>query len=179
MRTVLCFLLAIISLFSFPVFAEEAAKSAFALNTTGFLDENMIPVVYTCDGKDISPELSWSDAPQKTQSFTIILNDPDAPDGNFYHWIVYNIPKTVAKLDEGMQKLPSGTALGKNNFGDAGYNGPCPPKGSSHAYMYTLYALDAKLNLPANADGKAVEKAMENHILETKKLTAVYSRWIN
>src|SRR3990167_4326042 len=153
MRLFLNILMVIFCLLTSSVYAEEEKSTGLTFDTTGFLDANMIPVIYTCDGKDISPELSWSNVPSKAQTFAIILNDPSAPNGNFYHWIVYNIPKSVAKFDEGMQKLPTGAQLGKNDFGKTAYNGPCPPKGTSHSYIYTLYVLDTKLNLPAGADG--------------------------
>lgn len=156
--------------------AEEA--KTFTLNTNAFLDEGVLPVLYTCDGKDISPQLDWTNIPAKTEAFSLIMTDPDAPGGTFYHWIVYNIPKNTTELAQGSNKLPAGALTGKNGFGKMQYNGPCPPKRSSHTYLITLYALDSKLDLTAGVDGKKVEEAIQKHIVGKVKLTAVYSRWL-
>lgn len=156
-------------------YAEEATKK-FALSTTAFLDEGVLPVLYTCDGKDLSPQLTWTDFPDKTQTFALILSDADAPGGTFYHWVIYNIPKSVTTIEEG--KIISTGTMGKNDWGKAQYNGPCPPKGGAHTYTFTLYALDSKLDLPAGADAKSVIKAMQNHILDKAQLTTTYSRWL-
>lgn len=166
--------------FSLNAFAEgETAAPAFTLNTSGFLDHGILPVVYTCDGKDISPQFDWVDAPAKTQSFVLMMQDNQAPGGTFYHWVLFNIPKNATSIDEGAPNLPAGTVVGKNSWGKAQYNGPCPPKDSSHAYVFTLYALDNKLSLSAGAEGAAVQEAIKNHVVGTTSLTAVYSRWIN
>lgn len=156
-----------------PVYADD-----FALSTNAFLDTGALPVLYTCDGKDISPQLSWANIPNKTQSFAIVVSDPDAPNGTFYHWLVYNIPVNTTELAEGVQQFPQGTMVGKNSFGKTQYNGPCPPKGTAHTYLYTLYALDKKLKLPAGVDGKILMENMQDHILQKVKLTSVYSRWL-
>ena len=165
--------------FTVNAFAEDATTKAFTLNTSGFLDHGILPVVYTCDGKDIPPQFDWANPPAKAQAYAFILQDNQAPSGVFYHWVLYNLPKNVSSIDEGAPSLPPGTLIGKNSWGKTQYNGPCPPKDSSHEYVFTLYALDNKLNLPAGADGKAVQDAMKNHILGSVSLTAVYSRWIN
>lgn len=164
--------------FLLSLFFTGFAHAELSYTTTAFLDEGAIPVLYTCAGKDISPQMAWSDAPAKTQSFAIILDDPTAPSGDFYHWIVYNIPNTTKELAEGIQKMPAGTLIGKNSFGKQTYNGPCPPKGEHHIYIYTLYALDTKLTLPNGAGGEAVLQEVKKHTLEKKTLTASFSRWI-
>jgi Raf kinase inhibitor-like YbhB/YbcL family protein len=164
--------------------AKEAAKEAakeeknpMVLNTNAFLDKGMFPTMYTCDGKDISPQFSWTGIPTKTKSLALVMEDPDAPNGNFYHWVIYNMPKTVKEIPEG-GKTPAGATIGKNSFDKLKYSGPCPPKGSSHTYTITLYALDTKLSLPKGADGSAVSKAIEGHVVGKIGLSTVYSRWI-
>jgi hypothetical protein len=152
------------------------AAGTFTLSTNAFADKGTLPVLYTCDGKDPSPQLSWSNPPNNTAAFALLLSDPDAPGGTFYHWVIFNIPATVTTLPEGMKAAPTGTIIGMNDWQKAQYNGPCPPKGSLHNYIFTLYALDTVLKLPANADAKAVLDAMQTHIIATASLTAAYSR---
>lgn len=154
------------------------AEPAFTLTTNAFLDTGALPVLYTCDGKDNSPQFSWSNPPAKTKSFALLVSDPDAPNGIFYHWIVYNIPAATTELAEGITTFPAKTFVGKNSKGEKKYNGPCPPKGSTHSYHFTLYALDNSLTLPEGVDGKTVESSMKNHILKKAEITAVYSRWL-
>jgi Raf kinase inhibitor-like YbhB/YbcL family protein len=149
------------------------------LTTNGFLDQGTLPVLYTCDGKDVSPQLTWEGVPDKTQSLALILSDENAPKGTFYHWVVYNVPKSITSIDQGIEKSPGGSLFGKNSFDKEKYNGPCPPKGDSHTYVFRLYALDTKLSLPKGADAKTVLQAMDKHILGKVDLSAVYSRWIN
>ncbi len=176
MRNLPFLLAGIISLFTFTAYAD--APPAFTLNTTGFLDQGVLPVLYTCDGKDVPPEFDWTNVPPKTATFAMILTDPDAPGGTFYHWVLYNIPKTVTTFPDSMEKVPAGVMVGKNSFGKEGYNGPCPPKGTSHSYIFTFYALDNKLDVPPGAEGSTVLKAMQGHVINKVTLTAVYSRWL-
>lgn len=158
--------------------ADNAPANAFTLNTTAFLDQGVLPVLYTCDGKDISPEISWTNPPAKTKSFAVIMTDPSAPNGTFYHWAAYNIPTSAKELVEGNTPAPKGTQVGTNSWGKAQYNGPCPPKGAVHTYVFTFYALDNILKLTGKVDAKAVLDATKGHVLGTATLTAVYSRWI-
>ncbi|MBV8801518.1 MAG: YbhB/YbcL family Raf kinase inhibitor-like protein [Gammaproteobacteria bacterium] len=168
----------IISLFySISSFADDA-PTTFTLTTNAFLDTGALPVLYTCDGKDSSPELSWSNPPAKTKSFVLIVSDPDAPNGTFYHWIVYNIPATTKELLEGTTTFPPNTLIGTNSKGEKKYSGPCPPRGSAHTYHLALYALDNTLTLPAGVEGKTVEASIKNHVLKKAEMTTVYSRWL-
>lgn len=137
-----------------------------------------MPTLYTCDSKDVSPELSWTNPPAKTQSFAIIVSDPDAPSGTWYHWIAYNIPSSVKELAENTTQLPSGALAGRNSWGKTQYNGPCPPKGSVHTYVFTLYALDTKLKIPADPDGKTILEAIKDHTVGKAEITGVYTRWL-
>ncbi len=157
---------------------DEAANTKFTLNTNAFLDTGPMPVLYTCDGKNISPQLDWVNVPAKTQALAIVLKDPQAKNGTFYHWVVYNIPTSVTTLPEDSSKLPAGVGIAKNSDNKAAYTGPCPPKGSSHTYTFDLYALNSKLDVPAGADGKDVEKLIVKHMIEKAEITGVYSRWL-
>jgi Raf kinase inhibitor-like YbhB/YbcL family protein len=138
----------------------------------------MIPSVHTCDGEDTSPALQWSDPPAGTKSFALISDDPDAPGGNWVHWVIWNIPAAARALPENLPKkgaLPDGTRQGTNDFGRIGYGGPCPPSGT-HRYYFHLYALDAAVEVP-EASGKAqLERAIKPHILSEAELMAKYQR---
>ncbi|MDM9385129.1 YbhB/YbcL family Raf kinase inhibitor-like protein [Chlorogloeopsis sp. ULAP01] len=143
------------------------------------LEENdFIPAKYTCDGADISPALSWDEPPPETESFALIVDDPDAPKRTFVHWVVYDIPAKARQLSEQIatvKTLPNGGVQGKNDFGNLGYGGPCPPSGT-HRYFFKLYALDKKLGLQPGATKNQIEAAMDGHILATAELVGRYQR---
>jgi Raf kinase inhibitor-like YbhB/YbcL family protein len=141
---------------------------AFHLSTTAFPDGGFISKKFTCDGTDISPALAWTEPPAGTKSFSLIVDDPDAPAGTWVHWVLYDLPGDARKLEEGVAKdlqLPDGARQGRNNFGKIGYDGPCPAKGGPHRYFFKLYALDRKVNLKAGATKAQLERAMKGHIL--------------
>jgi Raf kinase inhibitor-like YbhB/YbcL family protein len=163
------------SLMSALVYAEPS--SHMTLNASGIGNQKTIPTEYTCDGANISPELNWSSTvPAKTDSLVLVLSDPDAPGGTFYHWIVYNIPLSVHSLSKGIKKLPQGAKVVKNSMGKMQYNGPCPPIGETHRYIFSLYGVDNKLNLPEDADGKSVLDAISNHVIGAVDLSGNYKR---
>jgi Raf kinase inhibitor-like YbhB/YbcL family protein len=179
MRKGLCLLASLLITAAPLAHADDvAAANAFAITSTATLDQGALPVLYTCDGKDVSPQLAWTNPPKNTQAYAIVMTDPDAPGGEFYHWIVYNLPKSEKQIDEGVAKLPAGTLTGKNSFDKEQYNGPCPPKGSAHTYVITLYALSSKVSLPAGQDGKAVLAALKPHVAGSVTFSATYSRWM-
>jgi Raf kinase inhibitor-like YbhB/YbcL family protein len=153
---------------------------AFTLISAAFRDETAIPAKYTCDGADVSPPLTWSDAPAGTRSFALIADDPDAPAGTWVHWVLYNLPAAISGLPENIAKVESldlrGARQGRNDFRRPGYGGPCPPPGPAHRYFFKLYALDAPLTLKAGAQKKDVEAAMEGHVLATAQLMGTYAR---
>ncbi|PSH03247.1 MAG: YbhB/YbcL family Raf kinase inhibitor-like protein [Acidobacteria bacterium] len=152
---------------------------AFVLKTTTFPEGGNIPKKYTCDGVDLSPALSWSDAPAKTQSFALIADDPDAPAGTWTHWIIWNIPAKTAALPEGVPKVENvgdGSRQGKNDFKRIGYGGPCPPPGKPHRYFFKLYALDANLDVKAGVRRDDLERAIEGHVLSQAELMGKYGR---
>ncbi len=143
-----------------------------------FEEGGMIPTQYTCDGEDISPELAWENAPKETKSFALILNDPDAPSGNFVHWIIWNIPKSSSGLPQGMANdpvLPGGARQGRNGAKQIGYSGPCPPS-STHKYFFTLYALDVVLDLMSGATEPQLKRAIEGHELAKSQTLGLYKR---
>lgn len=148
------------------------------LTSSAFVHGAMIPKQYTCDGQDVSPPLSWSDPPEKTRSFALIMDDPDAPMGTWVHWVIYNIPATARALPEGVSKdadLPDGSRQGRNSWRRIGYGGPCPPSGT-HRYFFKLYALDTVLALASGATKEELLKAMEKHILAQAELMGRYAR---
>lgn len=150
--------------------------AGFILTSQSFIENGRMPTLYTCDGKNISPELHWGNPPNKTVSFALILEDPDAPAGTWYHWLVYNIPVITQGFSADIQKLPLGTLIGKNSWGKMQYDGPCPPPGSRHHYIFTLYALDIKLDPLTEVDGKNFLIQIQGHIIQKVQLTMAYSR---
>jgi Raf kinase inhibitor-like YbhB/YbcL family protein len=146
---------------------------ALQLTSSAFKNGTTIPAQYGCHGADISPPLKWKNVPEKTQSFVLIMDDPDAPMGTWDHWILFNLPSTTLDLEENIKTLPAGTQVGKNSWPKVQYGGPCPPD-KMHRYYFKLYALDTKLDLPSGVDKLTVEKAMEKHILEETVLMGTY-----
>ncbi len=154
---------------------------ALILTTTAFPAGGGIPAKYTCDGADVSPALSWGGTPAGTASFALIADDPDAPAGTWVHWVVFNLPGTLAALPEGVAKTDQlrdlgGALQGRNDFRRVGYGGPCPPPGKPHRYFFKLYALDVALPLKAGATKQDVERAMRGHILAQSSLVGTYAR---
>ncbi|MGE5548889.1 MAG: YbhB/YbcL family Raf kinase inhibitor-like protein [Bacillota bacterium] len=144
-----------------------------------FRNGERMPVKYTADGYDMSPPLRWSGAPEGTAEFAVICDDPDAPGGTFTHWVIYKIPGNYDRLDEGIMQvaeLDNGAMQGKNSFGRIGYGGPSPPKGKPHRYIFTVYALDAKLDLPAGITKDQLQRAMQGHVIGMGKLIGLYGR---
>ena len=149
------------------------------LTSSAFAEGAPIPAKYTCDGQDVSPPLKWSGAPQNAASFALIADDPDAPVGTWVHWVLYNLPATVAELPEGVpttDTLSNGARQGRNDFRRIGYGGPCPPRGSPHRYFFKIYALDAMLALKPGATKNDLLNAMPGHILAEGQLMGRYAR---
>ncbi|MBF2049816.1 MAG: YbhB/YbcL family Raf kinase inhibitor-like protein [Elainella sp. C42_A2020_010] len=168
------------------------------LSSPAFEPEAFIPVEFTCDGADHSPALSWSAPPEGTQSFTLILDDPDAPNGTFTHWVLYDLPPDSQSLPTAIPAQPfltTGGVQGKNDFGQYGYRGPCLPRSSSlentseenqgnqanptnstHRYFFRLYALDTVLDLPPGVTSTEVRTALKDHILAEAELMGRYKR---
>lgn len=165
------FSVVLLSLFSSTIWANS-----FSLSSNGFANHTIIPVEYTCEGKNISPALSWNNIPTGTKSLALIMDDKDAPTQPFFHWVIYNLPASTNSLAENISQLPNGALNGKNSWEKPGYKGPCPPKGKPHTYTFTLYALDHQLSFFDVPDGSAVIDAMENHVIDKATFSGVYER---
>jgi Raf kinase inhibitor-like YbhB/YbcL family protein len=157
----------------------DEGEMTLSLSSPVFQEGEDIPITYTCDGQDISPPLTWGEPPSETQSFALIMDDPDAPGGVFTHWLLFNLPADSRELPETApphNELENGALQGKNGFGEIGYGGPCPPSGSTHHYRFTIYALDQALDLMAGASRKQVIDAITGHILARGQLIGIYQR---
>jgi Raf kinase inhibitor-like YbhB/YbcL family protein len=157
--------------------SQESAKKV-EIHSTSFENGAFIPVKYTCDGDNISPELHWTNIPESTQSFVIICDDPDAPKGVWQHWSVYDIPIEITKLDEALPKtkvLSNGIKQGLTSFKTFGYGGPCPPQGV-HRYYFKLYALDIKINELPGISKDTLLARMKNHVLDKAEIMGLYKR---
>lgn len=144
-----------------------------------FSEGNPIPTRYSCDGENISPQITWSNIPQETKSLALIVDDPDAPGGVFVHWVIFNIDPAIITLPEGLlpKSTPPGPGIqGKNSYGKTGYMGPCPPKGPQHRYFFRIFALDSTLVLGEGATRKELDHAMTGHILAQGQLIGVFKR---
>jgi Raf kinase inhibitor-like YbhB/YbcL family protein len=150
---------------------------AFTLTSSAFHEGKTISLEYTCEGTDTSPELRWHDAPSETHSFALIMHDPDAPNGDFTHWLMWDIPANLTALTSGTGNAPAG-AHGRNSFGRGGYGGPCPPPGHGpHRYFFELYALDIpRLEIAPDAQREELEAAIQGHILAQTQLMGIYER---
>ena len=171
-------LIPIVLIFSLIAYARPA-QAQFVVTSPAIAPAASIASDYSCTGSDKSPALAWSNAPQATKSFVLIVKDPDAPGGTFIHWVAYNIPAQTNSLPAGMPKdaeIAGGGKNGINTFDHIGYNGPCPPPGKMHHYHFDLFALDSTLNPGEKADAAAVESAMKGHVLATAELVGTFER---
>ncbi|MBU0759213.1 MAG: YbhB/YbcL family Raf kinase inhibitor-like protein [Candidatus Omnitrophica bacterium] len=140
------------------------------ISSPEFEDNTFIPAKFTCQGRNINPELLIEGVPEAAKSLVLIVDDPDAPVGAWVHWLIYNIPvMPLIKEDS----VPGEQAI--NDFRRKDYGGPCPPSGT-HRYFFKLYALDTELELPQNAGKGELERAVEGHILDKAELVGLYKR---
>lgn len=150
------------------------------ISIDAFGNMERIPAVYTCEGENVSPAISWGSVPEGTRSFALIMDDPDAPSGTFTHWVIWNIPADSAGLNRGVSAesaLPSGAMQGTNSARRVGYIGPCPPIGHGrHRYYFRLYALDTLLNVESDATADQLRSAMRGHVLGEAEYMGTYSR---
>ncbi len=180
-----------------PPEEEEAAPiptpvPPFEISSSAFVPNAEIPVQYSCEGTNVSPPLDWAGVPDGTQSLALTVDDPDSDPPGWVHWVVYNIPSSSTGLPEGLAAeptLPDGTLQGTNSFALyadegqtfpsgapinlVGYDGPCP--GDTHRYVFTLYALDAVLDLEAEATMDELLAAVEGHVLAHTRLIGLYT----
>lgn len=151
------------------------------LQDHGFMSKSQEFIGFGCEGGNLSPELTWSDAPKGTKSFAITVYDPDAPTGSgWWHWQVYNLPASVNHLKAGIatDDLPKGAAQGTNDYGVKAFGGACPPKGHGvHHYEFTVYAIkEDKLDIPDGASAALIGYMLNANALDKHTLTALYKR---
>lgn len=159
-----------------------ADQPRFELRSSAFAPRGAIPARFTCEGDDVSPQLSWSTPPDGTQSFALIVADPDAPDPRapkttWIHWVVYDLPGSSRALAEGAGAgaPPPGARSGSNDWKRTGWGGPCPPIGR-HRYVFTLYALDTRLGDLGAPTRAALEQKMQGHVLGRAELVGTYEK---
>jgi Raf kinase inhibitor-like YbhB/YbcL family protein len=167
---------------------ETHAASSFTLASPDIAQGGTIALAqvfnsFGCSGQNVSPALSWHHAPPGTQSFALLVHDPDAPTGSgWWHWLVYNIPADTSSLPAGAgdpkaKLLPSGAVQGRTDFGVYAYGGPCPPPGKPHHYHFRLFALKVpKLEVPADASAALIGFNVHANAIGEAQLTATYSR---
>ena len=157
-------------MYSLLILASLFTESTLIVTSSSFNDGGLIPVVYTCSGNNISPELSITEVPKEAKTLAVIMYDPDAPGGNFDHWVSFDITP-AGKIKEDAEP----GVKGLNGKGTIGYTGPCPPSGTHH-YHFKVYALDSNLNLKEGASRKMVEDAMAGHIIASGVITGLYKK---
>jgi Raf kinase inhibitor-like YbhB/YbcL family protein len=159
--------------------AAQGKQGSLELKSSAFQSGGDMPRKNTCDGNDVSPQLTWSNPPSGTHVFALIADDPDAVGGAWVHWVIYDLPADTKELAEGVpttETLPSRAKQGTNDFRKIGYGGPCPPPGQQHRYAFKLYALDAATGLQPRATKQQLLKAIENHVLGEADLIGRYRR---
>ena len=157
----------------------HAGSPTLSIHSAGFDANAPIPVVYTCSGENKSPALVWTGAPTGTQSYALIVEDPDAPAGTFIHWVVYNLPARVSGLPMGVPQtptIPGGGTQGLNGRGEIGYHGPCPPPGPAHHYHFRLFALDETTDLKPGTDQAELKRAIAGHVIAQGDLVGTFAR---
>jgi Raf kinase inhibitor-like YbhB/YbcL family protein len=142
------------------------------ITSLAFNNNQKIPAKYTCDGQDTNPPLAFSNIPSNTKSLALIVDDPDAPGGDWVHWLVYNLPLDTKQIKEDFKSIAT---FGQNDFGKTNWGGPCPPSGTHH-YRFKLYALDLESNLPDNLTKQDLLEKFEGHILAQAELIGIYQR---
>lgn len=153
--------------------------SALELSSNSFRNGKRIPAKYTADGDNMSPSVYWSSAPPETSEFALICDDPDAIGGTFTHWAIYSIPAPYEGLHDGVpqvQELDNLVMQGLNSAGKIGYTGPAPPPGKVHHYRFHVYALDARLGLPAGITKMELLAAMRGHVIAEGEIVGLYGR---
>ena len=153
-----------------------------SFRTSAFTHGESIPEKYTCEGRDISPELTIGDVPDDADALAVVVDDPDAPAGTFTHWLLWNVPADTVEIDEDvppMEEVPDlgGARQGENDFGDVGYRGPCPPEGDDpHEFRFTLHVLDEELDMDSGAVRPQLQDELDAATLETEQFTGTFGR---
>jgi Raf kinase inhibitor-like YbhB/YbcL family protein len=157
-----------------PSPANQASATPMQIFSPAFAAGQSIPAKYTCEGEGINPPLNFSDVPGETKSLALVVDDPDAPGGDWVHWLVWDINPSTTEIAAG--KVPAEATEGTTSFGQTGYGGPCPPSGSAHHYHFKLYALDAKLNLPTRTAKADLESAINGRVISQAELVGTYKQ---
>ncbi len=155
---------------------HAAGAAPLTVFSDSFKDKEYLSREFTCEGDDLSPDIQWKFS-GSAETFALICEDPDAPGGTFIHWVIYNIPGNVKQLRRGYPAISGkeGTFQGMTDFGKTGYNGPCPPAGKVHRYIFTVYALDTKISEP-NLVSRSLKARMKGHILGSGSITGLFKR---
>jgi Raf kinase inhibitor-like YbhB/YbcL family protein len=152
--------------------AKQVKKTSLKVTSSAFAPNGAIPADYTCDGAQTSPPLAWSNVPKNARALAILVEDPDAPNGAFTHWLVTGIAPATTSLAAGA-KLPEGAMAARNGKGDTGYSAPCPP-GGRHRYFFHVYALDTTIPGPATKEDFLA--SIDGHVLAEGQLIGVYEK---
>lgn len=164
-------------LFIFLTFFLTSIANAenLQIQSSAFTNNELIPDKFTCNGSNLSPELTWKNIPSNTKSLTLIMDDPDAPSGTWTHWVLFNLPPNINSIEENIKTLVPEVSLGKNSWQKNAYGSPCPPSGTHH-YIFTLYALDIPFTSDKLFNNTTFFKEMQDHILATATITGIYKR---
>jgi hypothetical protein len=158
--------------------SSAAPHGAFSIQAASLSPGSVLPDVYTCKGASESPEVTWDGVPAGTKSLALILDDPDAPGGRFTHWLVFNIPpdsRGLSRAQPNAKVLANGAQQGEHSGGSRGYYPPCPPIGSSHRYVFRLYAVDMDITQPT-ADRESIDWALTGHTIAKTEFTTTFRR---
>lgn len=156
---------------------DTTTKTRLDISSPSFAAGADIPREHSCEGGDVSPALSWGPGPDGTRAWALVVDDPDAPGRTWVHWLAWDLPGDARGLPAGVTPTETSPVQGKNDFGNVGYGGPCPPRGhGAHRYFFRLYALDQPLGLARGATRKEVEHAMAGHVLASGELMGKFHR---
>jgi len=157
-----------------PSVSAGKRLASITVTSKSFTSNGQIPVDLSCDGKDLSPQLTWSSPPDGTKALVIIVDDPDASLGAFTHWLVIDLPPTEVMLAAGVDPATLGAKVGQNDSHNVHYNGPCPPRGEMHRHQFTIYAADYVLPLSEGATRADVDEALSGHVLGVGTLVGLF-----
>ena len=163
---------------AYPQTQSSASSGTFTLKVDSLAPGSVLPDVYTCKGASESPEVSWDGVPPGTKSLVLVLDDPDAPNGRFTHWLVFNIPpdsRGLTRAQPNAKVLANGAQQGETSAGSRGYYPPCPPIGTTHRYVFRLYAVDMDITQPT-ADRDSIDWALTGHTIAKTEFTTTFKR---
>jgi Raf kinase inhibitor-like YbhB/YbcL family protein len=161
-----------IILIGFLIYPSVSQAESFDMASSAFQDNDTIPVKYTCDGGDVNPPLAFKNIPVKAKSLVLTVSDPDAPEGTWSHWVIYNIPPNTGEI---LENTNPGTE-GLSDFGKYTYGGPCPSDQKTHHYIFHAYVLNTILSINEGPSMTEVERAIRGHIIAQTKLTGTYQK---